>query len=87
MVGSELAKQIPNWALQFKSNCGCKDMEKKMNRWGPEGCYERRDEIVAHLMSQSEHLIPAFQFVPAPVRKAIAGRMLNKAIRAARKAT
>ena len=85
MVGTELAKQIPDWAVQFKGGCGCKDMQKKMDKWGPDGCYERRNMIVAHLMSQSDHLIPAFQFVPETLKRVIAARMLNKAIRAARK--
>ena len=85
MVGTELAKQIPKWAVQFKGGCGCKDMQKKMDRWGPDGCYARRHQIVAHLLTQSEHLIPAFQLVPDAVKRIVAQRMLNKAIRTARK--
>ena len=84
MVGTELAKQIPDWAVQFKGGCGCKDMQKKMDRWGPDGCYERRHQIIAHLVGQSDHLIPAFKLVPDSVKRVIAGRMLNKAIRNAR---
>jgi hypothetical protein len=83
-VGTELAKQIPEWAVQFKGKCNCKDMQVKMDKWGPDGCYERRNMIVAHLVGQSEHLIPAFQLVPDSIKRVIAGRMLNKAIRAAR---
>ncbi|MGI9446622.1 MAG: hypothetical protein ACR2NI_03070 [Pirellulales bacterium] len=83
-VGTQLAKQIPEWAVQFKGGCGCKDMQKKMDRWGPDGCYARRNQIVAHLMAQSDHLIPAFRLVPDAVKRVIAGRMLNKAIRAAK---
>ena len=85
MVGTELAKQIPDWAVQFKGGCGCKDMQAKMDKWGPDGCYARRNQIVAHLMSQSDHLIPAFKLVPDNIKRVIAGRMLNKAIRAASK--
>ena len=84
MVGTELAKQIPEWAVQFKGGCGCKDMQKKMDKWGPDGCYARRNQIVAHLLSQSDLLIPAFKMVPLTVKKIVAQRMLNKAIRAAR---
>ena len=83
-VGTELAKLIPEWAVQFKGGCGCKDMAKKMDRMGADECYARRGEIVAHLLSQSEHLIPAFKFVPSPVKKVVAERLLNKAIRNAR---
>ena len=55
-------------------------MEEKMNRWGAEGCFIKRGHIVAHLLAQSEHLIPAFKLVPAPVKKVIAERLLRKAI-------
>jgi hypothetical protein len=84
-VGTELAKQIPEWAVQTGKQCKCKDMQAKMDKWGPDGCHERRNVIVAHLMAQSELLIPAFKFVPASVRRVVASRMLGKAIRDAQK--
>ena len=80
LVGTELAKLIPEWATQFNGECKCKDMEVKMNKWGADGCYTRRGHIVAHLMEQSEHLIPAFKLVPTPVKKIVAERLLRKAI-------
>ena len=83
-VGTELSKLIPSWAVQFKKGCGCKDMQKKMDRWGPDGCEAREDEIVAHLLSQSEHLIPAFKMMPGAMCKVIATRMVRHAIRQAR---
>lgn len=83
-VGTELSKLIPNWAVQFKDGCGCKDMAKKMDRLGPDGCEERANEIVAHLMSQSDRLIPAFKLVPDTLKRVAAERMLRKAIEAAR---
>lgn len=83
-VGTELAKLIPEWAVQFKGGCGCKDMAKKMDRMGADECYARRGEIVAHLLSQSDHLIPAFRLVPNSMKKVVAGRLLNKAIRNAK---
>ena len=83
-VGTELSKLIPDWAVQFKGGCGCKDMALKMDRWGIEGCHQRRRQIVAHLISQSDHLIPAFRLVPDTAKKIIASRLLNKAIRNAR---
>jgi len=79
-VGTELAKLIPKWATQFNGSCKCRDMEEKMNRWGADGCYTRREHIVAHLMKQSDHLIPAFKLVPDPVKRVIAGKLLRKAI-------
>ena len=80
-VGTELAKLIPDWAVQFKGGCGCKDMQKKMDRWGVVGCRARTNEIVAHLLSQSDRLIPAFKIVPRHLKRIAAIRMLNKAIK------
>ncbi len=85
-VGTELAKLIPDWAIQFKETCGCKDMAKKMDSWGPDGCEKRRDQIVAHLLSQGNHLIPAFRLIPEAGKRVAANLLLNKAIRNARKA-
>jgi hypothetical protein len=85
-VGTELAKLIPDWAFQFKSGCGCKDMAKKMDRWGINGCEARRSEIVAHLLSQSDMLVPALKAVPIGMKKVVAERLLNKAIQRARDA-
>ena len=85
-VGTELAKLIPDWAIQFKDGCGCKDMQRLMDKWGPDGCDIRRGRIVAHLMGQSEHLIPAFKLVPDAMKKIVAERLLNKAIKRARDA-
>ena len=85
-VGTELAKLIPDWAVQFKSGYGCKDMQVKMDRWGIAGCEAHRYEIVAHLLSQSDMLIPALKAVPIGMKKAVAERLLNKAIKRARDA-
>ena len=84
-VGTELAAIIPDWAVQFKGGCGCKDMEKKMNHWGVKGCEARRDEIETHLMSQSDKLIPVLRGLPDALKRAVATRLLNKAIRNAKK--
>jgi predicted nucleic acid-binding Zn finger protein len=86
-VGSELEKLIPAWAVINKSNCSCSDMAKKLNRHGIVWCEDNKDTIVAHLMSQSEHLIPAFKLVPAAMKKIVAEQLVNKAIENARKAT
>ena len=65
------------------------DMQKKMDHWGLKGCEARRDDLVAHLMSQSDKLIPAFRIasgaVPEAVKKVLATRLLNKAMRNAKK--
>ena len=72
--GTALANMIPDWAVQFKEGCGCRDMQKKMDKWGPDGCLNRLDLIVKHL------LIPAFKMVPAPMRKVIATGLVRHAI-------
>ena len=83
-VGTELSKLIPKWAVKVGEGCGCKDMAKKMDNWGIEGCEQRFDQIVKHLMTQSNQLIPAFSIVPAPARKYVATKLLEKAISNAR---
>ena len=80
LVGTELSKMIPDWAVQFEGACGCKDMAAKMDRWGAEGCEARRAQIVTHLMQQSDRLIPAFRLVPDAVKRSVASGMLSKAI-------
>ena len=83
-VGTEMSKLIPDWATQFKGKCSCKDTAKKWDSYGVDWCERNRDMIIAHLLSQSEHLIPAFRLVPDSMKKVVAGRLLNKAIRSAR---
>ncbi len=84
-VGTEMSRLIPSWAVQFKGGCGCKDMQRKMDSWGADGCEKRRDQIVAHLLSQSDHLIPAFRFIPDTAKRALAGKMLTISIINAKK--
>jgi len=87
-VGTELAKLIPAWAVENKKGCGCKDMAKKMDRWGLAGCEARRREIVKHLTSQSDKLIPAFRIasglLPEALRSIAANKLLNMAMRNAK---
>jgi len=86
-VGSQLESLIPDWAVKNKSGCGCSDMAAKMDRYGIVWCEDNKNTIVAHLMSQSEHLIPAFKLVPKTMKKIVAEQLVNKAIENARKAT
>lgn len=84
-VGTELAKLIPEWAVKTREGCGCSDWTKKMDRWGLEGCERRRKSIVAHLVSQSDLLIPILSAMPQALRMAGAKRLLNKAMRNAKR--
>ena len=79
-VGTELSKLIPDWAVQFKDGCGCKDMVRHMDKWGIDGCIEKKDLIVAHLLSQSDRLIPALKILPESVKKMGALKLLKRAI-------
>lgn len=82
-VGTHLASLIPDWAKSMKGGCGCKDWELKMNRWGVDACEKNREQIVNHLMSQQEHLIPPLRALPAFAKRAAANRLLDKAIKLA----
>jgi hypothetical protein len=86
-VGHQLGLLIPKWVVQSSSQCKCSDMAAKMDQYGIKWCEDNRNTIVAHLMSQSEHLIPAFKLVPNKMKKLVAEQLLNKAIENARKAT
>jgi hypothetical protein len=83
-VGTELSKLIPDWAVKMNTGCGCKNVAKKWDQYGIDWCERNRTKLVAHLMSQSEHLIPAFKLVPDAMKKVAAERLLNKAIKNAR---
>jgi len=55
-------------------------MEAKLDDYGVAWCERNTDRIVQHLVDQSEHLIPIFRTVPKAGRKAIAKRLVAKAI-------
>lgn len=78
--GSALESLIPDWAVQFKTGCKCKDYRDKMDRWQVKGCEAREDMIVAHLMAQSDKLIAVFRGIPTPLRRMAAKRLFRKAI-------
>jgi hypothetical protein len=48
-VGSELAALFAEYGIVKRSGCGCNDWIGRMNAWGPSGCGEHREEILAHL--------------------------------------
>lgn len=55
--GSELARLIHDLAGPTEwAGCGCQAYAALMDRWGVEGCRQRREEIVAHLRHQLRHL-------------------------------
>jgi len=85
-VGTALAEAIPSWAIANKEGCGCRDFERKMNAWGIAGCEgEHYDEIIEHLMKQTDNLIPLFRKIPGTGRRMIAKRLLDQAIEKTKK--
>ena len=79
-VGDELAKLIPAWAVKDGAGCQCKAWQKKMNGWGVAGCQQKRDTIVAHLLSSQDALIPALGVLPERMKRMGANRLLSRAI-------
>ena len=79
-VGSELKKLIPSYFE--KIGCGCNQYAARMDNWGIEGCTERHEEIVQHLVSQATGTIVGV--LPEAMTRAVAKRLLDKAIQNAR---
>ena len=75
-----MAAKIPDWAVKAKEGCGCKDYECKMNAWGVEECEARMNLIVAHLVGQSDMLIPMFKALPTAARRIMAKALVVSAI-------
>ena len=82
--GSALESLIPDWVVQFKTGCGCKDYRKKMDGWGTEGCIARENQIIGHLLNQNDKLIPMFRGIPMSLKKMAAKKLLAKAIELSR---
>lgn len=82
--GSALQSLIPDWVVQFKKGCGCKDMRIKMDRWGTDGCIARENQIIGHLLQQNDKLIPMFRGLPKSIKKLAAKKLLDKAIKLSR---
>ena len=53
--GTELHKIIRRlFGQEYAANCGCADMVRRMNAWGPDGCREHVDEIVDKMMLEGK---------------------------------
>ena len=86
-VGTELAKLIPSWLVQQRKECNCKTVQAKLDDLGIPWCENNKQYLVAHLLSQSERLIPLAKIVSPTIQKRIAVKLVEKAIENARKAT
>jgi len=47
--GTELAALLKEYGIRPRKSCGCGSWIARMNAWGPAGCAEHREEILAHL--------------------------------------
>lgn len=83
-VGTELSKLIPDWALQFKGGCSCRDTAKKWDTYGIPWCERNREALINHLMSQEKHLSSVFKLVPETLKRIAAGKLIDRAIKAAK---
>jgi hypothetical protein len=74
--GCQLRRTL-SWFVRDDGTCGCHEYAAHMDAWGPDGCEERLDEIVAHLREQAVKrsvvlgMVPAAAVIPM-VRRAIA---------------
>lgn len=77
-----ISSKIPDSLLSLvpKSTCGCSDYKKKMNIWGIDGCIERKDMILNHLLAQSAKMGVISTAIPRTVRRKIAEKLFNRAI-------
>lgn len=54
-VGAHLKAMLAGWPFRITATpgCPCNAMAARMDAWGPDGCEQRLDEIVAHLRDQA----------------------------------
>jgi len=62
-VGAELHQLLDQLGIPPTGECGCVAMARELNEWGPDGCRERRAEIVQRLRDrrklESWHVLAA----------------------------
>ena len=76
-VGTEVHKMIPKFLEQ--PGCKCKDMARKMNLWGPDGCENNKTIIVNHLCHKAE-TVGFLSWVPKSATRMVVERMVTSAI-------
>lgn len=53
--GDLLHEMIKRWTGEdIETGCQCRSWIVRMNAWGPAGCREHLDEIVAHMLSEAK---------------------------------
>ena len=77
--GTELKSLIPSYFAS--GSCGCDDYAAKMDRWGVEGCRERQEEIINHLVDQAKKT--KLGSISETIDRIVATRWVNQAIQRA----
>lgn len=75
--GTELASLIPEFFK--KDGCGCDEYIDKMNKWGVYECFQRKNKIVSHLVSQARA-----KNLPELLSKPVAERWVQRSLERAR---
>ncbi len=84
-VGSEIAKLIPDWAVQFKDGCDCKNFQLAMDERGPQWCEDNFEYLVDHFMKQGDRLIPILKKMPSFAKRVAVIHALTRAINKVKK--
>ena len=83
--GDYLHDLILRWTGEGMTlGCDCKAWITKMNDWGPSGCREHLDEIVAHMLKEAKKR--GWKLTGMPGAKTVAGLAIKRACRMAEKA-
>ena len=67
----------------YTPDCGCNDMVRRMNAWGPSGCREHLDEIVTKMHTEAKNRPKWKLLASLPGVKLFMKRMVLAAIREA----
>ena len=67
----------------YTPNCGCNDMVRRMNAWGPAGCREHLNEIVTKMHTEAKNRPKWKLLASLPGVKLVMKRMVLSAIREA----
>lgn len=78
--GSALASLIPDWAVNDTKGCGCKSMQKQMDKLGIQWANANREMLINHLVGQKKYLTGPLRLVPDAVARLGAEKLLDKAI-------
>jgi hypothetical protein len=83
--GDYLHAMIRYWTGEdIERDCQCEAWIDRMNAWGPAGCREHLNEIVAHMLSEAKKR--GWKLTGMPGAKTVVGLAVRRACRMAEKA-